>query len=128
MLPFRKFFESLLLQHAGYHKTFPLLYNTLKKVCPDMVPDAFLQQLKSSYMENAAHSFFLAGMLIKVLHILKQHNIPAVPFKGPVFTGSFFILPKSTGVLESGVVNNESFFTVLRIENYSKNAIIHNNI
>ena len=81
---------ELLLQHAFYHKTFPLLYNSLKKACPDMVPEAVLQQLKSYYLKNAAHSFFLAGMLIKVLRILEQNNIPAVPFKGPVLSETIF--------------------------------------
>lgn len=81
---------GLLLQHVLYHKTFPLLYNSLKKVCPDMVPEAVLQQLKSYYMKNAAHSFFLAGMLIKILRIFEQNNIPAVPFKGPVLSETLF--------------------------------------
>lgn len=55
---------DLLLQHALYHKSFPLFYNALKGVCPDMVPEAVLQQLKGHYMKNAVHSLFLAGTFL----------------------------------------------------------------
>ena len=55
-----------------------------------MVPEAVLQQLKDHYMKNAVHSLFLAGTLIKLLQLLKQNDIFAVPFKGPVLSETIF--------------------------------------
>ncbi len=81
---------NLLLKHAIYHKSFPLLYNSLKKACPDMVPGVVLQQLKDHYTKNAVHSLFLAATLIKVLQLFEKNDIFAIPFKGPVLSETIF--------------------------------------
>jgi len=75
---------------ALQHGVMPLLYWNLNKACPDSVPANILQRLRTNFYQTSARNLSLAGELLKVLHHLKEHNIPAIPFKGPTLAISAY--------------------------------------
>src|SRR5262245_58157169 len=66
------------------HGLLQLLYWHLKATAPEAVPPATLQQLQEEFHATAGHNLFLADALVKILQLLAAHEIPALPFKGPV--------------------------------------------
>ncbi|GAG91885.1 unnamed protein product, partial [marine sediment metagenome] len=68
----------------------PLLYQSLKKTCPEAVPDDTLEQLRAYFLTNAKRNLFLTGKLLRLLELLKDNGILAVPFKGPVLAESVY--------------------------------------
>ncbi|NLW49902.1 MAG: nucleotidyltransferase family protein [Candidatus Brocadiaceae bacterium] len=68
---------------AQDHGLVPLLHRTLSGVCPDAVPAAALERMAADCRANAAHSLRLTAELLRLLDLLDEHRIPAVPFKGP---------------------------------------------
>ena len=79
-----------LVQAAIRHRVMPLLYRSLKNTCPEAVPNAYLEQLRDSFLANAARNVFLTNKLFEILSLLKANNILALPFKGPVLAESVF--------------------------------------
>lgn len=73
-----------LLRMAQRHALLPLLFWHLNTTCPEAVPSAPWQHLRERFHTNARHNLRLTGELLKLLHLLATHNIPALPFKGPV--------------------------------------------
>ncbi len=73
-----------LLKTSLHHKVMPLLYQSLKKTCPEEVPEEVLTQLQSYYLSNAKRNLFLTGRLLEILNLFNHNNILAIPFKGPV--------------------------------------------
>ena len=68
----------------------PLLYRTLNSTCSDAVPKPTLQELREHFYANAGRNLFLAKELIKVLHLLESHEIPAIAYKGPTLAVSIY--------------------------------------
>ena len=79
-----------LIQIAAEQKVVPLLYQSLKKTCPEAVPQTYLDQLRQEVLVNTAHNLCLATELVKLLNLLKEQDIPAIPFKGPVLAASVY--------------------------------------
>jgi hypothetical protein len=77
-------------QMAIRHGVMPLLYWNLNKACPDSVPANIFQRLRTNFFQISARNLSLAGELLKVLHHLKEHGIPAIPFKGPTLAVSAY--------------------------------------
>ena len=73
-----------LVRTAIRHRVIPLLYRSLKKGCPQAVPDGTLEQLRRYFLVNAGRNLFLSDRLLKILSLLKDRGIFAIPFKGPV--------------------------------------------
>jgi hypothetical protein len=71
---------------AGAHGLTALLYRGLKRACPDLVPPAILRGLRARVRQHAAEGLLLAGELLRVLNLLEEDRIQAVPFKGPVLS------------------------------------------
>jgi hypothetical protein len=68
----------------------PLLYFNLNSTCPDAVPKTTLEQFRGYFHANALNNLFLASELLKLLHLFKDHGIPAIPYKGPVLAASIY--------------------------------------
>jgi hypothetical protein len=68
----------------------PLLYQALRAVGSDAIPTAVLAQLRTHYLANTKHNLFLTGELLRVLHLLDTHGIPALPFKGPTLAAAVY--------------------------------------
>jgi len=73
-----------LFRIAGRHGLLPLLYDRLNTICPESVPEAQLNRLKTHFRANLARNLFLTAQLLKLLSLFEDHGVPAVPFKGPV--------------------------------------------
>lgn len=68
------------------HRVLPLVYKNLRKYCSDSVPQEILDQGKQLYRNNGARNLMMTGYLARVLSLLEEHNIPAMPFKGAVLS------------------------------------------
>ena len=79
-----------LLKTSLDHRVMPLLYRSLKKTCPEEIPEETLTQLQSYYLTNAKRNLILTGRLLEILNLFNNNNILAVPFKGPVLAKSIF--------------------------------------
>ncbi len=78
------------LQTAQWHGVMPLLHWQLKDICPSAVPQSVYEQLHSAFNANAQKSLVLTGELIKIFNLFKEHDIPIIPFKGPVLARSAY--------------------------------------
>src|SRR5262249_44014688 len=81
---------SYLLQTTQTHPVAPLLYWNLKNTCPDAVPQSILDQLLADFHANTHDNLFLTAELLKLLALLAAHDIPAIPFKGPVLAAQVY--------------------------------------
>ena len=81
---------TYLLQMALRQGVMPLLYFNLNSTCPDAVPKTTREQFRGYFHANALNNLFLAGELLKLLHLFKEHGIPAIPYKGPVLAASIY--------------------------------------
>lgn len=75
-----------LMKLACFHELIPILYYNINSICPEKIPNKILRVLKNRYNKNVQHNLLLTGELIKILNLLKSHNIVAIPYKGPVLT------------------------------------------
>lgn len=79
-----------LIQLATKHGVVPLLYTNLKAICPEAVPASALNTLQRIFQITAQRNMLLAGELVRVLGCLSQHEIVAVPYKGPALAQSIY--------------------------------------
>ena len=79
-----------LVETAVRHGVIPLLYTTLNNTCPEAVPQDILKHLQTYFDVNSLHNLFLTQELVKLLDLLKQHNIPVIPYKGPALAVSAY--------------------------------------
>jgi hypothetical protein len=81
---------DFVLRVASRHRLLPLLYHHLKATCPDAVPTATLDRLRSHFIAVAARNLFLTQELIGLLKLLDEHGIVGIPFKGPAVAASLY--------------------------------------
>lgn len=79
---------DLVIRLAREHMVLPLLYRTLRKVVPNSIPTDIEKRLRSGFHANVQNSLIYTHRLLELLKIFKDHNIPVVPFKGPVAAAS----------------------------------------
>ena len=79
-----------LIKMAQHHGVMPLLYKSLSIACPEAVPAMVMETLQKNYQANGQRNLFMAGELIKLLHLFDSNGIPAVPFKGTALTASVY--------------------------------------
>lgn len=79
-----------LIKMAQHHGVMPLLYKSLSIACPKAVPAMVMETLQKNYQANGQRNLFMAGELIKLLHLFDSNGIPAVPFKGTALTASVY--------------------------------------
>ena len=75
---------DFLIDTAGNHGTFPLLYRNLKLHEWECVSRDVRERLRRLFLANAARNHRLTFELLNVLDVLNGHGIPAIPFKGPI--------------------------------------------
>lgn len=81
---------NYLLEIAESNGIVPLLNQNLSLSCPDTIPRAVLDKLRIQFKITILRNQFLADTLLQILNILEDHNIPAIPFKGPVLAASVY--------------------------------------
>jgi hypothetical protein len=79
-----------LIYTARWHGVIPLLYWNLKNTCPELVPTQQLELLRQYFHSNNFNNLILTQSLIKLLNLLESHQIPALPFKGPLLAASVY--------------------------------------
>lgn len=81
---------TYLIQTSARHGVMPLLYRSLNATCPELVPKPILSQLRNFFHTNAQHNLLLTQELLRLLNLFQEHEIPAIPFKGPVLAASVY--------------------------------------
>jgi Uncharacterised nucleotidyltransferase len=61
----------------------PLLYSHLSSICPERVPPETFAFLRDYFQKNAAFNLLLTGELLRLVALLNDHGIEAMPLKGP---------------------------------------------
>jgi len=79
-----------LLEAASLHGIMPLLHRHLAALAEEAIPPAILARLRNDYQTNARRNLTLSVDLIRLLRLLKAHEIPVVPLKGPVLAASVY--------------------------------------
>lgn len=72
-----------------HHSVGPLVYRSLSAF-PHAVPGPVMEQLRKDYERNAQKSLRLTHELIRILDCLESHDIPAIPYKGPVLAKAVY--------------------------------------
>jgi hypothetical protein len=78
------------IRTAHDHGIMPLLYRSLQATCPNAVPKSAMDQLHVQFRANARRNVILTRKLLKLLHVLRAHGIPTIPFKGPILAESVY--------------------------------------
>ena len=71
---------------ARRHAVVPLLYLQLHQHATDLVPQEQLHKLKQHYVENSARNTLLTAELCRLIGLLADSGIDAIPYKGPVLS------------------------------------------
>ena len=75
---------------AMIHRVMPLLFRSLTLVCPDQVPEDCLDTLRGHYLQNTGSNLARTTRLLELLALFNDHQITAIPFKGPVLAESAY--------------------------------------
>ena len=75
---------NFLITAAQQHRMLPLVYRTLGRIAPNDVPELAMRRLRSAFHQNARRNLFLTAELLQVMDIFRAHEIPCIPYKGPV--------------------------------------------
>lgn len=81
---------SYLLPMAFRHNVAPLLFRSLEAIAPAAVPEGVRAQLKQQIHINIQCNLFLTRELLNLLTLFERHQIPAIPYKGPVLAVSVY--------------------------------------
>jgi hypothetical protein len=81
---------SYLIRAALVHRVMPLLYGNLNRIGQDLVPETPLARLRYHHRTHALYTMFLTRELLILLDLLKAHDIPALPYKGPALAVSAY--------------------------------------
>jgi len=68
----------------------PLLYWNLRMLPPEYVPDNVSNQLQHYFQRNSLRNLYLTRKLLRLLRTFEEHEIAAVPFKGPTLTVAIY--------------------------------------
>lgn len=68
---------------AKRHCVLPLVYQCLNRIDHKVIPIEVLHYLRTSARQITQHNLSMVGELLQIVVVLEQHNIPAMPFKGP---------------------------------------------
>lgn len=79
-----------LLALASRHGVMPLLYRSIGRLNSQVVPQDWMARLRARYMQNAARNIRMTGELLRILNILKEAGIKAIPLKGPILAQTLY--------------------------------------
>lgn len=79
-----------IVRTANKNAVMPLLSRYILKVPGSAIPDQVRQQVNESCSKNAKRSLLLTGEMLRILHMLGEHDIPAIPFKGPLLAAQAY--------------------------------------
>lgn len=76
---------DILVQNAVQQNVFMILYQTLKATHSEVIPSVIFQRIELEAQKRLTYNLFLTNKLLQVLNLLAEHNIQAIPFKGPIW-------------------------------------------
>jgi hypothetical protein len=79
-----------LLTLAHRHGLAPLLYWHLRRICAANVPAGPLESLRDYAQKNSALSLLLTAELVRLLKVLHDNGIAAMPYKGPAIAAKLY--------------------------------------
>lgn len=80
----------LILEPAYSHQVYPLLYRNLLELGFPGVPQAVQTELKSAYLVNAFRNQLFTEELARLLKLLGEAGVPAIPLKGVTLAQSLY--------------------------------------
>ena len=117
---------NLVIEQGQRHQILPLLYWSLKTHCPGKVPDPIMKELKEFLQTNARKNLFAISELLRILNLLEEKGIKAIPFKGPVLTSILYgnpglrcygdldiLIPKNDFLLATEIICNNGYFPTI---------------
>lgn len=132
-----------LLRLAQRHGVVPLLYQSLSALGTDLVPDPVLARLHAHSVLNLSLNRALAAELPAILHLLDNHQVPALPFKGPLLAQTVYgslalrkagdldlllrrgdALPAATLLQAAGYTLDDSEQDELRLKHTSRHTVV----
>jgi len=75
---------NYLIELASRNRLMPLLIHNLCSICPDVIPDTILNDLKKFFHKNATKNLLLSSELIKVMKLLEANDVNSITYKGPL--------------------------------------------
>jgi hypothetical protein len=81
---------NLIIEQGQRHDILPLLYWSLMTHCPDKVPDPIVKELADFFQANAKKNLFAISELLRIIGLLEEQGIKAIPIKGPVLTSILY--------------------------------------
>jgi hypothetical protein len=74
---------SILIRKASRNGVMPLVCLNIIKICPELLPDEMLIECNSYWHHQAQQNLLQTAELIKLLRLMENQGILALPFKGP---------------------------------------------
>jgi hypothetical protein len=75
---------------ANKHGISQLLFHTVQQIDRTAVPEAVQAKLQRRFDRAIRHNLLLTGELLRLIHLLAEAGITAVPFKGPVLAEELY--------------------------------------
>ena len=79
-----------LLGAAFFHGLGPLLCAAILHACPNSIPADVHSALSDSRRDSVAYDLFLYRELVRLLRLLEEEDIKAIPLKGPVLARTLY--------------------------------------
>ncbi len=79
-----------LIRTSFAHYVFPLLYKNLSAICPEAIPRSVARQLRECFHSHVQRNLLLTAELLRLLRLLAERGITALPYKGPVLAASVY--------------------------------------
>jgi Uncharacterised nucleotidyltransferase len=79
-----------LVQLARQHYVRPMLFQSLKSVCWDAVPQTTKLELERFNRANIQKNLEFTGELLRLFDLFQQNHIPVATFKGPILAVSVY--------------------------------------
>ncbi|MEO1299173.1 MAG: nucleotidyltransferase family protein [Cyanobacteria bacterium J06636_16] len=74
---------KLIIVLATQHRVLALLFHNLKQIAPSKIPPEVFAHLQTFFSGHIFRNLNQTAEIVRIIDLLKQHNIPAIPFKGP---------------------------------------------
>ena len=81
---------SFVIDKAQRNCVMPLLASNLLHLCPGFVSESVSRQLSSFLASHARHNLFQAAALVDVVNLFSSHDVPVLPFKGPLLATTVY--------------------------------------
>ena len=118
---------------ASRHGVFPLVFRSLYAHASNLIDPEIIQNMKQSNLRLVGLNMLMSAALIKILNLLEQHSILAIPFKGPVLAqlaygdialrqfGDLDILVQEENLYRSGELLEQAGYEPMATINYLRN-------